>query len=680
MAHRAGATAAHAIGVLGFVLAGEPALAQSVSASFDYAVPERFAIPALVGGGAAPDAGEVYTSAPISPAAWTVDFDACASTGPIVAYEWRIDGQLADSVTACDGFSHAFPAEGTYDVSLSVRDAGSGADTVSIQVVVEDWLIVALGDSYGSGEGVPDVPVPQSQLDLAHAKQTAQNSAQAARDAAVQSYLTSLSQYQATVAQLDAALAAQTAYLNALAARDATCPLPVVACAQANAALVAATANFVAALADIGLSNLDVVQTTSIRTAISNLRALATAALDLARGARDAAEAALQAARNEAEAALAALTPVWQNQRCHRSSKSWQVETAKALALDPHTSVSLIHLACSGATIQQGLIGEYGGIAPVGNELLAPQVERAAQLVCGGACDSNSRQVDAFFVSVGGNDANFAKVIGACVLGEPCYDNPVVDAAAQAALELQCRAGGIDFTNSCLSPFEPTQALYDAGLDATAIFFDGFQEPAHCGDPNVTLDGCNGLDDLPANYAKLHAALVAAFDASAASRVVLTAYPQITFDQNGDRCGWSALDDTATRMRNLAGFSTDEMEWAGDVVSAALRSSMSGVASGFGWTFVDDHVSEFDRHGYCSTTNWIVRVQDSPLIEASAFGAVHPSHPGQLAYAGAVAQAVPEPGRRAGVVAAIATVAWLGGRRRKRPLRTPRRVCRHSFE
>jgi hypothetical protein len=666
MRKHVGTVVAGTASVLWFALCGAPARAQSVSAAFDYAMPERFSIPAILDDGAAPGAGEVYTAAAIAPVSWTVDFDACASTGPIVAYAWRIDGQLVDSLSSCSGFSHEFPAEGPYDVSLEVFDSGGGSDSRTLQVVVEDLLIVALGDSYGSGEGVPDVPVPQSQIDLALAKQTALDSALAARDAAVQSYLAALSQYQATVAQLNAALSAQTAYLNARDARDAACPLPVLACTQATAALVTATANFVTALANIGLSNLDVVETTSIQTAIANLRAIATAARDLAQDTRDAAEAALQAAQGEVDAALAALAPVWQNQRCHRSSKSWQVETAAKLAEDPHTSVTLIHLACSGATIQVGLLGEYGGIVPVGNELLAPQVARAAQLVCGGACDASSRRVDTVLVSVGGNDANFAKVIGACVLGEPCYDNPIVDTAAQAAFELQCRAGGLVFGDLCLGPFEPTQALYDAGLDASTIFFDGLQEPATCGDPNVTLDGCNGLDDLPANYAKLHTALAEAFDPGTASRVVLSAYPQITFDENGDRCGWSALDDAATRMRNLAGFSTAEMEWAGDVVSAALRSTMSGVANGFGWTFVDGHVSAFERHGYCSQTNWIVRAQESPLIEASPFGAVHPNAPGQHAYAEAVVQAVPEPGSAACAAAVLATLGWLAGRRRQR--------------
>jgi lysophospholipase L1-like esterase len=644
-----------------------PARAQSLSAQFDWVMPERFAVPTIVDGGAAAHAGEVYTALPISPASWSVEFDACASTGPIAVYEWRIDGQLVDARAGCSGFSHDFPAEGSYAVALTVLDGAGGSHTRAVPVTVDDLLIVALGDSYGSGEGVPDVPVAQEDLDLAAAKQTARDSAEAALDAAQQSYLAALAEYQATAAQLDAALAAQQDYLDAKAAVAASCPLPVLACAEATAELTRATAAFAAALADIGLSNLDLDSTTSIRNAISNLRALAAGARDLALATRDAAAAALDAAQDELAAAIAALAPEWQNARCHRSAHSWQVQVAAALAADPHTSVTFVHLACSGATIQEGLIGPYGGIAPVGNELLAPQVDRARQLVCGAACDAGSRRVDAFLVSIGGNDANFADVIATCVLGEPCYDNPVIDGAAQVALGLLCGEGGIDFGQSCLPGYDDAESIVvDAGLDASTVFFDGFQEPATCGDPSVELDGCNGLDDLPANYEKLHARLASAFGADAASRVYLTAYPQLTLDENEQRCGWSASDSLAKQRRNLPGVTTAEMEWAGTTVTGALQATMSAVAAVYGWSFVDGHVTAFEPHGYCSTDGWIVRVQESPLVEASPFGAVHPNAAGQQAYAQAVVQAVPEPS--AGVLGGVAllVVGSLADRRRTR--------------
>ena len=92
---------------VGTLLAAGAARGQAVSASFDYAMPERFAIP-IEGFGYAAESGEVYTTSPISPSSWLVYFDACASSGPIASYEWRIDGQL---VAAADQLGASEPQD-----------------------------------------------------------------------------------------------------------------------------------------------------------------------------------------------------------------------------------------------------------------------------------------------------------------------------------------------------------------------------------------------------------------------------------------------------------------------------------------------------------------------------------------------------------------------------------------
>ena len=55
------------------------------------------------------------------------------------------------------------PVEGAYRVALATKDGVS--TTTTIPVVVQDWLIVSLGDSYGSGEGTPDVEIPQDEYE-----------------------------------------------------------------------------------------------------------------------------------------------------------------------------------------------------------------------------------------------------------------------------------------------------------------------------------------------------------------------------------------------------------------------------------------------------------------------------------------------------------------------------------
>src|SRR3989442_6314365 len=57
--------------------------------------------------------------------------------------------------------------------------------------------------------------------------------------------------------------------------------------------------------------------------------------------------------------------PQWQDQRCHRSSVAGPSLAAKEIEQDdPHTSVTFLHLACSGAGIFEGLIGPYVGQEP----------------------------------------------------------------------------------------------------------------------------------------------------------------------------------------------------------------------------------------------------------------------------------------------------------------------------
>ena len=112
----------------------------------------------------------------IDPATFTVRLNACASSGddPIVSYSWEIAGAAAVSTGSCTLTRQL--AEGTYPVVLTVEDGEGELGVVARDVVVQDWLIVALGDSYGSGEGSPDQPVPLFLYnDLAEARQNLAN-------------------------------------------------------------------------------------------------------------------------------------------------------------------------------------------------------------------------------------------------------------------------------------------------------------------------------------------------------------------------------------------------------------------------------------------------------------------------------------------------------------------------
>src|SRR6478672_11439489 len=55
----------------------------------------------------------------------------------------------------------------------------------------------------------------------------------------------------------------------------------------------------------------------------------------------------------------------WLEQRCHRSLRSGAAQAARAVEQgDRHSDVTFVPLACSGATIDVGLLGAYDGVQP----------------------------------------------------------------------------------------------------------------------------------------------------------------------------------------------------------------------------------------------------------------------------------------------------------------------------
>src|SRR5262249_25434828 len=118
----------------------------------------------------------------------------------------------------------------------------------------------------------------------------------------------------------------------------------------------------------------------------------------------------------------------WQDRSCHRSSRNGSAQAAFMLeSLDPHTSVTYVNLACSGAKVMEGLLEPYDGVDRLGSDKypevelrkkglipkIPPQLQEAAQL-------TGNRAIEALDISVGVNDANFASVVGSCALSEPC--------------------------------------------------------------------------------------------------------------------------------------------------------------------------------------------------------------------------------------------------------------------
>lgn len=99
------------------------------------------------------------------PAGFTVRLDAsgsCAAAGtsPITSYAWEITGNGLQQPLVRSGVSVSVPdmQEGQYHVKLTVTAGDNRTAIQEEDIFLKDWLIVAMGDSYGSGEGNPVVP------------------------------------------------------------------------------------------------------------------------------------------------------------------------------------------------------------------------------------------------------------------------------------------------------------------------------------------------------------------------------------------------------------------------------------------------------------------------------------------------------------------------------------------
>jgi hypothetical protein len=114
----------------------------------------------------------------------------------------------------------------------------------------------------------------------------------------------------------------------------------------------------------------------------------------------------------------------WLFAACHRSLYSYQMRAALALAIEnPDISVTFIPLGCTGATIQQGLLGPEAarerrlvGGTP-GPRYVEGQLDQLAEYL---GVKSKLRSVDLIFLTVGANDVGFSGLVADVIVnGNP---------------------------------------------------------------------------------------------------------------------------------------------------------------------------------------------------------------------------------------------------------------------
>ena len=291
----------------------------------------------------------------------------------------------------------------------------------------------------------------------------------------------------------------------------------------------------------------------------------------------------------------------WTDELCHRSLYGQQLRAALQIAVEnPQASVTFLDYTCSGAGIEQGILGPQTYVERVAS------TERSAQLaapqVAGGAKDSQlyrlmrelcrdtpamkndvptcpgnnfRRSLDFVFLSVGGNDIGFSSIV------------------AWASLRDSVSSSIASFFGATVSAKEFSQRMRDV---------------------------------LPDAYAQLASAMEASLPVTSAgdgvfdpSRIILTAYPDLVTNEAGEICE-AAPNDADSEDRYAANQSLDMFSsWLTaqpDRLTkvreqfAILYKRMRDLAGDHGWTFAGHIYADkmFEGHGFCAQN--IKRITD----------------------------------------------------------------------
>jgi hypothetical protein len=128
--------------------------------------------------------------------------------------------------------------------------------------------------------------------------------------------------------------------------------------------------------------------------------------------------------------------PKWDDKRCNRSSHA-ATRRAVEMRVAAGDSMGFETFACSGATIETGLIGGQDGPEPdPGDPKLPAQVDALKALAQGLPA---GQELDAVSISIGGNDVWFQNIVLACIADECQFSHLIVEqklAALPAKLDL----------------------------------------------------------------------------------------------------------------------------------------------------------------------------------------------------------------------------------------------------
>jgi hypothetical protein len=266
----------------------------------------------------------------------------------------------------------------------------------------------------------------------------------------------------------------------------------------------------------------------------------------------------------------------WMNAACHRSLYSYQLRTALTLAVEnPHLAVTYLPLGCSGASIDDGLLGSQpanetmcgaSGSGPCSSRVRG-QVAQLGDTLARAQRHRPDRRLDLLLLSVGANDIGFSGLVA----------NVIIHEGIERAL------------------FERT------GIIKTV---DQAQQ---------VLDR-----DLPGRFAKLRTALKPLVGTLAHVVYVTYANPGLSGGEScpGGRDGFDvhpAFAVDGARLQQATAFMTQSFSPRLKALAQCTGSIICKDPGSEAMAFVDAHLSAFADHGFC------VRAAEDPEFDRDCF-------------------------------------------------------------
>lgn len=268
---------------------------------------------------------------------------------------------------------------------------------------------------------------------------------------------------------------------------------------------------------------------------------------------------------------------VWLNPACHRSLYSYQTRTALALAIRyPHIAVTYLPLACTGATIADGLLGSQrareclvtkSGVDCQGK--VNAQLAELRDALASAKRRQPDRKLDLVLLSVGANDIGFSELVA----------NVIVDSGTERAL------------------FKRTGVLGSVEDSRAAL-----------------------TNDLPRAFSKLRGALKPLV--GDLSRVIYVSYANPVLANGtvcpGGRAGFDvhpSFNANPERLNNAARFVQSEFLPRLKDLALCQSGILCRNPGSDRMTFVDAHQAAFANHGFCA------RASTDPEFDQACFSA-----------------------------------------------------------